>query len=482
MASVRECALALSLTLIAGRAHPQELVNAYPDLSFAKPVFLTSAGDGTDRVFVVQQTGVIVVFPNDSLAASTTTFLDVSTKLSSSGGEEGLLGLAFHPDYARNGYFYVDYTAPNPLRTVVARFKVSGGNPDKVDSLSEFAIIEIPQPYSNHNGGMLAFGPDGYLYIGMGDGGSGGDPQNNAQDRTRLLGKILRIDVNDTTATEHYVIPPDNPYANDTGGLRREIWAYGFRNPWRFSFDTASGALWAADVGQNAVEEIDIVRKGRNYGWRIMEGTRCYSPPSGCDTTGLAIPIKEYYHPTGEAITGGYVYHGYRRPDLAGAYIYADYITGLIWMLRYAGGLVIADSLVTQTSSLISSFGTDRDQELYIVTYSGSGGRSGIYRFSGSLRPETPQSFSLGQNHPNPFSSSTKIPFELKKPADVLLRILDARGRLVRVLDTGRNPAGKFERSWDGTDTRGAAVASGVYFCRLETEGYTQTIKMVLMK
>ena len=482
MAFVRECALALSLTLVAGQAHSQQLVNAYPNLSFAKPVFLTSAGDGTDRVFVVQQTGAIMVFPNDSLAASTKTFLDISTKLSSLGGEEGLLGLAFHPDYAQNGYFYVDYTAPNPLRTVVARYKVRVDDPDRADTLSGFKIIEIPQPYSNHNGGMLAFGPDGYLYIGMGDGGSGGDPQNNAQDRTKLLGKILRIDVNDTTAAAHYVVPPDNPYANDTGGLKKEIWAYGLRNPWRFSFDTASGALWAADVGQDAVEEIDIIRKGKNYGWRIMEGTRCYNPPSGCDTTGLTLPIKEYYHPTGEAVTGGYVYHGYRRPDLAGAYIYADYITGLIWMLRYEGGLVTADSLVTQAPSFISSFGTDRDQELYVVAYSASGGNSGIYRFSGSLRPEIPRSFSLRQNHPNPFSASTKIPIGLKRPATVSLRIFDAEGRLVRVLDKGRSPAGKIERFWDGTDSQGAAVASGIYFCRFDAGGYSQTIKMVLLK
>ncbi|HEY5133608.1 MAG TPA: PQQ-dependent sugar dehydrogenase, partial [Candidatus Krumholzibacteriaceae bacterium] len=319
MAFVRKIVLPLLFMIVAVGVRAQQLVNAYPNLSLSKPVYLTSCGDGSDRVFVVQQTGIIAVFPNDSTAASSKTFLDVSLRLSSSGGEEGLLGLAFHPDYAQNGYFYIDYTAPNPLRTVVARYKVRADDPDTADPSSEFKIIEIPQPFTNHNGGMLAFGPDGYLYIGMGDGGSGGDPQNNAQDRTKLLGKILRIDVNDTTATTHYVIPPDNPYANDTGGLKKEIWAYGLRNPWRFSFDTATGALWAGDVGQDAVEEIDIIRDGRNYGWRIMEGTHCYNPPTACDTTGLTPPIKEYLHPVGEAITGGYIYHGLRRPDLVGA-------------------------------------------------------------------------------------------------------------------------------------------------------------------
>ena len=482
MAFVRKIVLPLLFMIVAVGVRAQQLVNAYPNLLFSKPVYLTSCGDGGDRVFVVQQTGIIAVFPNDSTAASSKTFLDVSLRLSSSGGEEGLLGLAFHPDYAQNGYFYIDYTAPNPLRTVVARYKVRADDPDTADPSSEFKIIEIPQPFTNHNGGMLAFGPDGYLYIGMGDGGSGGDPQNNAQDRTKLLGKILRLDVNDTTATTHYVIPPDNPYANDTGGLKKEIWAYGLRNPWRFSFDTATGALWAGDVGQDAVEEIDIIRDGRNYGWRIMEGTHCYNPPTACDTTGLTPPIKEYLHPAGEAITGGYIYHGLRRPDLGGAYIYADYVVGKIWVLRYENGLVTADSLLMQMSTSISSFGIDRDQELYVVTYSSSGSPTGIYRFSGSRVPGTPRSFVLHQNRPNPFSEATSIPFGLKHSAAVSLRIFDAAGRLVRTLVNGERPAGTYRETWDGMDSSGTAAASGIYFCRFDAGGYRRTIKIVLLR
>ncbi len=384
----RACVVMMSLIAAAAGVHAQQLVNAYPNLAFTKPIFLTDCGDGTDRIFVVQQNGIIRVFPNDSTATTTDVFLNILGKLSSSSGEQGLLGLAFHPSYDQNGYFFVNYTAPSPLRTVVARYRVSANNSNKADSLNEFKIIEILQPFTNHNGGMLAFGPDGYLYIGMGDGGSGGDPQNNAQNRTKLLGKILRIDVNDTTATTHYVVPPDNPYADDISGLKKEIWAYGFRNPWRYSFDSVTGRLWAGDVGQDLVEEIDIVGKGKNYGWRIMEGTRCYNPPNGCDTTGLTLPVKEYLHPVGSAVIGGYVYRGYRRPDLMGAYIYGDEITGRIWMLRYENGQLIADSLLLQLPNIITSFGVDQYQELYIATYSTSLSTS-IYRFAGTPRPAT---------------------------------------------------------------------------------------------
>lgn len=388
MIFVRTWLLTLSFTIAAGDARAQQLVNAYPNLTFTKPIYLTSCGDTTDRVFVAQQNGMVKLFANDSLVTSAKTFLDISNKLSSSSGEEGLLGLAFHPDYSKNGYLFVNYTAPAPLRTVVSRYRVHASDPDRADSLSEYKIIEILQPFANHNGGMLAFGPDGYLYIGVGDGGSAGDPQNNAQNRTTLLGKILRIDVNDTTATTHYVIPPDNPYANDPGSLRKEIWAYGLRNPWRFSFDSATGTLWAGDVGQNTVEEIDVIEKGKNYGWRIMEGTHCYNPPTGCDTTGLTLPVKEYLHTEGQSITGGYVYRGYRRPELADAYVCGDYVARKIWVLRYESGHVTVDSLLTTMPNFVSSFGTDRYQELYILTYS-STVNTGIYRFAGKPRVAT---------------------------------------------------------------------------------------------
>mgnify|MGYP001262301701 CR=1 FL=1 len=248
-----------------------ELEIAFPNLTFARPVDLQHAGDGSDRIFIVEQAGVIRVFANTSSVATADTFLNIQNRVNDSGNEEGLLGLAFHPNFATNGYFYVNYTASNPRRTVVARYRVSA-NPNRADANSEFVLLTVNQPYENHNGGQLAFGPDGYLYIGMGDGGSGGDPQNNGQDRRGLLGDMLRIDVDNPAGGLNYGIPPDNPFVGNTSGYREEIYAYGFRNPWRFSFDFVTGWLWVGDVGQGSREEVDIVEKGLNYGWRIMEG------------------------------------------------------------------------------------------------------------------------------------------------------------------------------------------------------------------
>jgi glucose/arabinose dehydrogenase len=477
------CAALAALAIMTGDALAQEFVDAFPHLSFSQALFLTGPGDGSDRLFVLEQTGGIRVFQNDPATASSTLFLDLSGRISSSSGEQGLLGLAFHPDYAQNGFFYVDYTAPNPLRTVVARYTVSSNDPTLADPASEFTIIEIPQPYTNHNGGMLAFGPDGYLYIGMGDGGSGGDPDNYAQDTTKLLGKILRIDVNDTTATTHYVIPPDNPYAQDAGSARKEIWAYGFRNPWRFSFDGANGQLWVGDVGENTREEVDIVEGGKNYGWRIMEGFICHDPPSGCDETGLELPIKDYSHALGDAIMGGYVYHGLRRPDYAGAYIYGDYGSGRIWLLRYGGGVVTADSQIIQLPYSIRSFGVDKDQELYVVTDALSG--SGLLRFSGGVtgdNPPVPESFILGPNYPNPFSSETSIAFTLTERSSFTIGIYDVTGRFVTTLFEGDRPAGTYSEKWNGRDVRGEPVPSGVYFYRLDSGTRTQTKKMILLR
>jgi glucose/arabinose dehydrogenase len=372
--------LSLSVSAIA-YSQPVQLVNAFPNLRFTKPLFITHSNDETDRIFVVQQDGLIRVFANDSAISSYSTFLDVSDKISSSSGEQGLLGLAFHPDFRENGYFFVDYTAPNPRRTVVARYSVMTGNSNKADSLSELKLLEIDQPFSNHNGGMLMFGKDGYLYIGMGDGGSGGDPYGNAQNLGVLLGKILRINVDSAAATTNYAIPPDNPFKGNTQGYREEIYAWGMRNPWRFSQDPVTGQTWVGDVGQDDWEEVDVLQKGLNYGWRTMEGTHCYNPRTGCDETGLTLPIKDYPHASGDcSITGGYVYRGKNRPDLVGAYIYGDYCTGRIWMLRYQDGQVTTDSLLIQAPFEISSFGVDQENELYVCNYSGGT----IHRFARS--------------------------------------------------------------------------------------------------
>jgi glucose/arabinose dehydrogenase len=355
---------------------PVGIENAFPGLTFTRPLFLTYAPDGTDRLFVAEQTGRILVFANETGVSSTGTFLDIGESLSSDGGEEGLLGLAFHPQYGSNGFFFVNYTAPSPRRTIVARFRVDAANPDRADPASEVSIIEIFQPYANHNGGMIFFGADGYLYIGMGDGGSAGDPANRAQNLDSLLGKILRIDVNSTTDSTTYGIPPDNPLIGT--GHRPEIFAWGIRNPWRMSQD-ATGRIWMGDVGQNAWEEIALVAKGQNHGWRIMEGRHCYEPSSGCDTGGLTLPLVEYSHGSGNcSVTGGYVYRGQRRPDLAGAYLYGDWCTGHLRMLVYRNGTVVRDSLLLDTPLMISSFGEDRDGELYIVDHLGGA----VWRFA----------------------------------------------------------------------------------------------------
>jgi glucose/arabinose dehydrogenase len=264
----------------------------------------------------------------------------------------------------------VNYTTGSS--TIVSRFLVSSDDPDKADPNSEELIITFQQPYANHNGGKLAFGPaDGYLYISAGDGGGAGDPNKNGQNLATLLGKILRIGIDNKESGLNYSIPTDNPYKGNSKGYREEIYAYGLRNPWRFSFDTATGELWAADVGQDKIEEIDIIQKGKNYGWNIMEGSYCYDPPKGCNPEGLELPVYEYEHPLGESITGGYVYHGKALELLQGVYIYADFVTGYIWGLVYTDGQVAGNFTLAKTDINISSFGTDEDQELYFTGFDG---------------------------------------------------------------------------------------------------------------
>lgn len=466
------------LVVATAGAQTVQLVNAFPSLSFSQPIYLTHSNDGTNRIFVMQQNGIIKVFPNDSLASSATDFLNITAKLSSTGGEEGLLGLAFHPHFASNGYFYVNYTAPSPLRTVVARYSVSAFNPNKADSLSEYKIIEIGQPYSNHNGGMISFGLDGYLYIAMGDGGAGNDPENRAQNRADLLGKILRIDVDDTTATTRYRIPVDNPFFGNTDGYREEVWAWGLRNPFRFSIDPVSGQLWAGDVGQGDREEVDLIERGKNYGWRIMEGSICNPAFGSCDTTGLTRPVKDYGRNLGSTVIGGYIYRGYRQPNLRGAYIYGDFGSGRIWMLRYENGVVTADSELISTQHLISSFGLDQDNELYLCSYS----TSNIYRFSGNPNPNgvgetAPGVFRLEQNYPNPYNSITTIRFSVPMRGPVELRVYTALGEEVSTLVNAEIGPGTYSTEWNA-----GRVASGVYFYRLKAGVFSETRKLLLLK
>lgn len=345
---------------------------AFPELSLPRMVFLTHPGDNSNRIFVVLQAGQIVVFDNTRDADAFEIFLDIRDRVNDSGNEEGLLGLAFDPDFRENGEFYVHYTASQPRRSIVSRFSIDSIENNRADPGSETIILQVNQPFQNHNGGMIAFGPDNYLYIALGDGGSGGDPAGNGQNRNTLLGSILRIDVSDPSVT--YSIPQDNPF-HGVEKVMDEIWAYGFRNPWRFSFDRDTGSLWVGDVGQGDFEEVDIVEKGGNYGWNIMEGPDCFSPRSNCSGAALEVPLVYYSHAEGCSITGGYVYRG-PVVSLFGAYIYGDYCSGNIWVLRLDGQTVIEQGLLINSNLQISSFGEDEEGELYILSFDGK-----IYRF-----------------------------------------------------------------------------------------------------
>jgi glucose/arabinose dehydrogenase len=335
-----------------------------------QPLHVAHAGDGSGRLFIVEQAGVIRILREGRLLPSP--FLDIRQRVIA-GGEMGLLSVAFHPRYAANGRFFVNYTSPEGgLKTVIAEYRVSRGNPNVADP-TERILLEIAQPFRNHNGGLNLFGPDGMLYIGMGDGGSAGDPMNNGQRLDTLLGKMLRIDVDGGTP---YRSPPDNPFVG-RAGARPEIWAYGLRNPWRFSFDRATGRLHAGDVGQNALEEVDLIERGGNYGWSIMEGSRCYRT-SNCSTTGLRPPIAEYPHADGCSITGGLVYRGSRVRELVGRYLFGDYCSGRVWALAESTGGRWSMSPVLQTSLGISSFGEDQDGDAYVVDL-----RGGLYLLTG---------------------------------------------------------------------------------------------------
>ena len=332
------------------------------------PLGLEQPNDGSGNFFVVEQAGKIRIIQNGTL--STTPFLDITAKVTS-GGETGLLGLAFHPSYQANGKFYVNYTRTlaGQLQTVIAQYTRSAGSTILADPASESILFTVDQPFANHNGGQLVFGPDGFLYIGLGDGGSSGDPFGNGQNKNVLLGKMLRIDVDHPANGKNYGIPPDNPFSG--GGGAPEIFAYGFRNPWRFSFDRTTSRFFVADVGQDKFEEIDLVTNGGNYGWNIMEGSSCYNA-STCTQTGLILPLHSYPHTDGIAVIGGFVYRGSLVPSLVGSYIFGDFGSGRIWMLTETTPGTWTRTDLASSGRAISSFGRDQNGELYVVDYGGS--------------------------------------------------------------------------------------------------------------
>lgn len=334
---------------------------------FTAPLAIESARDGSGRLFVLEQAGRIRILQNG--VTFSTPFLNITT-LVTSGGERGLLGLAFHPNYAGNRKFYINYTrtVSGQLQTAIVEYLASTIDPNVADPASARILLTYNQPFANHNGGQLAFGPDGFLYIGAGDGGGSGDPNDNAQNTNTVLGKILRIDVNATSPGKQYAIPATNPFANGVGGAP-EVYAWGFRNPWRFSFDT--NRLFVGDVGEGGFEEVSLVEIGRNYGWNTMEGTHCFSPATSCSQAGLTLPITDYAHSEGESVTAGYVYRGNAVPALTGFYIFGDFISGRVWVLSQNGS-TWARTQGLATGRNISSFGQDQNGEIYLVDYSGS--------------------------------------------------------------------------------------------------------------
>ncbi len=364
------------------------LERAFGQLRFERPIFLTGAGDGSGRMFVVEQAGVIRVFEADEEASASSVFLDISEHVSRRGNEEGLLGLAFHPEFAQNGEFFVHFSSARDAddkgvaRNAISRFKVSQASSDVADPSSEEVLLLQRQPYRNHNGGMIAFGPDGMLYASFGDGGAANDPEGNGQKLTSMLGGIIRIDVDAKDDGLRYSVPRDNPFV-DVDGARPELWAIGLRNVWRFSFDRATGELFAGEVGQNEIEEVDIIVRGGNYGWNRFEADELFAKKTDLIVGEHIAPIATYPHSEGLSITGGYVYRGAAQAPLVGLYLFADYVSGNLWATRGDVASGYETQLVRRTGRSISSFGEDDDGELFALSFDG-----GIYRVVASDEPE----------------------------------------------------------------------------------------------
>ena len=345
-----------------------------------RPILLTHAGDHSGRLFIPTQQGVIHVLPKGTTTAQTSIFLDISSKVSydDKTNEEGFLGLAFHPRYADNGQFFIYYTnKATKHQNVIARYRVSKSDPNRADPESEEVLLTLDKPFWNHDGGTIVFGPDGYLYVAVGDGGAANDPFGNGQKLNTLLGKILRIDVDHTNGRQRYAIPTDNPFVG-RADARAEIWALGLRNVWRMSFDRQTGTLWAGDVGQDTWEEIDLIERGGNYGWNLREGLHAFAvkgaaPKPDAARRDLIAPIWEYHHDVGKSITGGHVVRGSQVPELVGCYLYADYVANKMWALRYdpAKREVVANREIPLPKPIQTmSFGEDEEGEVYFMTQS----------------------------------------------------------------------------------------------------------------
>ncbi len=444
-------------------SYAQEITLELFNSGFTSPLSLQHANDG--RLFVVEKDGKIKVIQPTG-AVNSTPFLDVSNQISNV-FEQGLLGLAFHPNYESNGYFYINYTDING-NTQISRFSVSSTNADLADSNSEFPILAYNQPSVNHNGGNLAFGPDGYLYISSGDGGGGGDSNNNSQNLNSLLGKLLRIDVDNPSGGNNYGIPPNNPFIG-VPGIKEEIYAYGLRNPWRFSIDFAANEIWIADVGQENIEEINrapLANVGLNYGWRCYEGSLPFNTQGCPPASELEFPFVEYTHINGNcSITGGYVYRGSIYSDIAGLYFFADYCSGLIGTVDDSGNILEQGYFTGSWAS----FGEDVNKELYTVDISGGN----IYKVKGSELVNTEdyifeKSLSI---LPNP--ASENITFSLKNDTFQAIQIFDIQGSLVYLNEN--------------IDSKEVTVSveklnSGIYIAKIISEKGQSTIKKIMVQ
>lgn len=376
------------------KAAPVKAVRVFEELRFDRPIVVTHDGEHANRIYVAEQKGRVVSFEKDPDVEEFDVVLDIRDKVAYADkmNEEGLLGLAFHPKFSENGHVFLYYTLKGAGHvSLISRFTSKDGG-QSIDPASETEVMRVEQPFWNHNGGTIAFGPDGYLYVGLGDGGSGGDPKGNGQNLGTLLGSILRIDVDNPSKGKGYGIPKDNPFVEGNVFIPREarpeIWAYGLRNVWRMSFDRETGRLWAADVGQNLWEEINVIEKGGNYGWNVREALRPFNSKTPKERpvfdspspNGMIDPVFAYHHDVGKSITGGHVYRGKSLPALVGKYVYADYVTGLIWALEYdeATGRATANNTVEGPKLPVMSFGEDADGELYFTTTFGL-----LYGFEG---------------------------------------------------------------------------------------------------
>jgi glucose/arabinose dehydrogenase len=478
-----------------------------------KPTFVTYLPGDSDRLFVLEQAGFIRIIKNGTLEPRI--FLDIAGLVNDGGDEQGLLGLAFDPDYATNKHFFVYYTGGTGAGTSVVRRYTVSSDPDSADVNSGAQILQVQQPagLTNHKGGNIAFGPDGYLYLGLGDGGGSGDTANNAQNGAVLLGKMLRIDPDGDDfpgdLLQNYAIPPTNPFVGDPL-VRDEIWAIGMRNPYRWSFDRLTNDLYIADVGQFTWEEIDYepagFAGGRNYGWRLTEGFHCFNPPTNCDDGDpvLTYPIHEYSSASGGncSVTGGYVYRGTQLPSMQGRYIFADYCSSRIWSFRVVGGAATeltehqgqlspsTDGFIVNT---IVGIGEDNDGEIYFVDR-GSTTTPFLGQIFKMVRdpdfvgvenigaPGSSALLELSRVNPNPFRDATSFDVQLAREGNLEVGVYSASGRLLRRVHSGSVAAGRHVFHWDGSTDKSIPAAAGVYFIRADALGSSVTKRVTLLR